>query len=308
MDIKRYVAWSMIVWSFIIWSPSKVKSETLEKTNANKLTEVVYDNKSSVNWIITWQLVNTEKIQDTQSSNVTDILSEQVEQKLVFKKKISEMKWSPLEMRWIYDKGNLAQFLWLNQVKVIFEKYNPDIVKYDEKWKLITLRAAYEDEEIVIPRIFDWLENEFEETIEELKLNSKYAKKIWDKKELVIVKKISTWRFALWFYKDWKLFMATHVSPWTWSKTTEWIFKAYKNDKLFLRKRSIKYKLSPMPYAIQFNVWEYLHHWESPDGKKKSHWCIRMPWIIHEELYKYIKTWTLVIIQDMKEKSKKGKV
>jgi len=243
----------------------------------------------------------------------------------VFTKRIAEMKWTPLEMNWIAYRDSLRQFLWLNQFKTIFEKYNPDIVKYKKDGKINDNKNGYINNELVIPRIYDELTQYFSENLETfIEENSKQRLNIWEDKTFIIVKKVWNWKFALAYYKDSKLFIATHVSPWKiskpfkkkkrdkktwdiktitvpwWSNSPTWVYRVNKSD-YFKYKKSRKFELSPMPYAIQIHDWVFFHHWQDVDWYKKSHWCIRVPWFYQECIYNNIKSWTKIIIDWTKD-------
>ncbi|EKE28602.1 MAG: hypothetical protein ACD_3C00040G0003 [uncultured bacterium (gcode 4)] len=296
------------IWAFATWLLAfSWVSEKARATDA-----VVNTTKENVDSTLSWNTVDLNPN--------TDIAKERA----TFSKKISEMKWTPLEMRGIFSKNSLKQFLWLNQYEVVFEKYNKDMVKYRKDWKIDDSKELYLQCEIYIPRIYDELTEYFPETLDEYINNTpKIRKNVWNDRTLIIISKVGNWKFALAYYQQSKLFLATHVSPWdeipwfyeykknkkTWKMTKEWIppwhyspswtFKLTKNDYEKF-KRSRKFKASTMPYAIHVYKWVFFHHWVNVDWWKKSHWCIRVPWFYQEELYNNVKSWTKIIISDTK--------
>jgi len=238
------------------------------------------------------------------------------------KKKISEMKETPLEMKWIKYKDSLRQFFWLNQYKLIFEKYNPEIVKKDNKWAIIDDKNIYLQNELTFPLVFDSLKSTFPENLSEfIEKNGEFKKDIKDSKTVIIITKNSEKKFIMAYYKDWKLTLATHISPglvskditkqvyneekWKmetviveegWVNSPTWTFHIEKKDELKY-KRSKKHKWSPMPYAIQITWWIFLHHWTSVDWTKRSHGCIRVPGFYQEALYSQVENKTKIVIK-----------
>lgn len=241
-------------------------------------------------------------------------------QQLISSIKISDLQNSPLEMNWIYAKNDLRQFFWLNQFEVIFENYNEDIIEKDENWNLLTSKKLYLEKEFVFPNIFDSLNIEFPDNLSDfLKKYPEYTKEIWDSITFVIIRKLDNWKFAMAYYKEEKLFLATHVSPWVksrpknkekkdkvtwetkivtipwWNNSPKWVFYINK-DEQFKFKKSFKFESSPMPYAIQIYKWIFLHHGQDVDWQKRSHWCIRVPGFYQKLLYDNIDSWTKIII------------
>lgn len=249
---------------------------------------------------------------------------QEVPNPLLAKKKISEMEWTPLDMKWIWQKNNLRQFLWLNQYKLIFENYNKDIVKKDKKWNIIDDKNLYSQNEITFPLVFDWLKTTFPESLDEfIAKNEEFKKDVKDSKTVIVITKNLEKKFALAYYKEWKLTLATHISPgkiskaktkqkyneetWEmetiitekpWINTPSWIFNIKKGKETFIRyKRSKEFKNAPMPYAIWVTWWTFLHHRLDVDGTKKSHWCIGVPWFYEEILYSMVEEEIKIVIK-----------
>lgn len=282
----------------------------------------------------TWEILDTNKKvasdKKIEPSKELDSNKEKANQSVVFVKKIADMKDSPLEMKWIDQVNSLRQFLWLNQYKLIFENYNPQIVKKDKKWEIIDSKSVFLDKEIVIPRVYDWLKETFPESLDEfIKNNPEFSSGVKDSKTVLIITKTkgNESRFAMAYYLSGKLSIATHVSPWLpsksktkqilneetweiqtiiteewWANSPEWNFEVKRTNEKFIRfKRSKKYKNAPMPYAIWITWWVFLHHWTNVDGKKRSHWCIRVPGFYQELLFHEIQDWTKIIIRNTKD-------
>lgn len=250
---------------------------------------------------------------------------------LLAKKKISDMTWTPLDMSWILYKNNLRQFLWLNQYKLIYESYNKEILKKNEKWEILDDKKLYLENEITFPLIFDWLKTTFPESLDDfMTKNEEFKKDVKDSKTVIVITKNPENKFALAYYKEWKLTLATHISPgkiskaktkeeyneeiWEietivtekeWINTPTWTFYIKKGEKTFIRyKRSKDYGDAPMPYAIWIAWWTFLHHWANVDGKKRSHWCIRVPGFYQEVLYSMVEDKTKIVIKYTDKKSK----
>lgn len=251
------------------------------------------------------------------------VIQQEIPNTWLAKKKISEMKGGPLDMAWIWWKNNLRQFFWLNQYKIIFEKYNSEVVKKDKKWNIIDDKNVYSQNELAFPLVFDWLKTTFPEGLEEfIAKNDEFKKDIIDTKTVIVITKTQEKKFALAYYKEWKLTLATHISPglpskakmkniydektwemktmiieeWGWINSPTWVFKIEKNDR-FKFKRSLSYKMAPMPYAIWITWWIFLHHWTNVDWTKRSHGCIRVPGFYQEALYSQVENKTKIVIK-----------
>ncbi len=251
-------------------------------------------NKDKVNNVIFFT-EEAKKLEYLAEDIMQKTLQEDIEYEKFYNKKIADIKWSPLDMKWI--KKSLDQFLWINQFELIMNKYNKDKIKYIWKtWKISTRLDDYKDKEIKIPLIYDELKPFLPDYLQDfLMYYPEFQKDIEDKNEnIVIITRISTGKFIMAYYKKWKLFIATHVSPWLpsnkWKNTPIWTFYT-KKDKQFIRKRSREFENSPMAYAIHITRWVFFHHWLNVDWKKRSHGCIRTPWFIQEALHSYLEEW-----------------
>jgi hypothetical protein len=112
-------------------------------------------------------------------------------------------------------------------------------------------------------------------------------------KDLIYITKWDNQLHSLAYYKEWKLYIATHISPGLKEKKTpEWVFKINHKES---SRRSRKYDDAPMAYAMHIVWWIYMHQWKS-DWNQRSHWCIRVPWLYEQELFASVKTNTQVII------------
>ncbi|MDD2565331.1 MAG: L,D-transpeptidase [Candidatus Gracilibacteria bacterium] len=251
----------------------------------------------------------------------------EIEKNEVFTKKISEMKGTPLEMKGIAAKNSLSQFLGLNQYELIFKKYNPHLTKYKKNGKINDNKNSYINDELEIPRIYDELTKYFPDNLDELIIqNPELKNKIGNDSNFLYLTKVGNGKFALSYYKDSELFLATYVSPGKISKihkkrtkdkitgelktitipggenSPNGIYRITKSEYLKYKK-SRQFELSPMPYAIHIYKGIFLHHGQDVNGNKKSHGCIRVPGFYQEELYKHITSGTKIIISGTNEKN-----
>lgn len=190
---------------------------------------------------------------------------------------LEDLKNTPLFMDWI--KRYNWEMLWYGQKDLILKNYN----NVDAK------KTNLEDlEKIKFPLIYDELKNVFPNNLEDLKIEHKIK---W--KDLIFITKLENNLHALSYYKDWKLYLATYISPWAkWHETPEWEFKIEFKE---IDKRSKKYDDAPMAYAMNINWWIFMHQWNS-NWTMKSHWCIRVPGLYEQELFYVVKNKTPVII------------
>lgn len=143
-----------------------------------------------------------------------------------------------------------------------------------------------------------------------------------DEKINIIKTWIVEWKHVALFYVEWKLYVATYISPWTSDKkstTLVWygerdidklhISKSYPEFKKtiideFWESKSIIYKKwwAVMPYAVNIIWTEYLH-WspEDIDWNQWSHWCSRTPLFYMYEIFNKIEElWKNNVIIDTK--------
>ncbi len=231
-------------------------------------------------------LIDNSKIETYKELNATktqinvELLKEEISIKQV---KINTLKDTPLYMPWI--RRNLWEMLWYWQSDEILKKYNDIDPKKNSKKGQIPLSDL---DKVNFPLIYDELRNYFPNKIDDLKINHKIK---W--KDLIYITKLENWLHSLAYYKEWKLYIATYISPGLKDKhTPEWEFKINFKEH---DKRSRKYDDAPMAYAMNINWWIYIHQWKS-DWTQRSHWCVRVPWFYEQELYSTVKINTPVII------------
>lgn len=308
MNIGRNIVGLAIIWMLTTWCHKKIYPEI--KSEKSPQTENL---KAEVETTVA-DIISAD-------NSTVGVIIESIENQDIAKIKIKDLKWTPLDMPWIYDKNDLWQFFWPNQCEVILEKYNKTIVKIDKDWNIITDLNEYFDDELYFPRVHDSLIEFFPTTISWfISKYPEFKKDIWILQTVIIVRKLENWKFVLWYYKNWNLFLATHVSPWKiswaknktkkdkktgktytisipgWGNTLEWVYKINKSE-WFKFKRSNKFESSPMPYSIQIHWWFFLHHGPGADWSKRSHWCVRVPWFYQKELYDNVENGTTIIIR-----------
>lgn len=230
------------------------------------------------------KIINTisDTPQDTTKINTINFNSIKTE-------KISDLKKSPLFMEW--TNRHIWEFLWYNQYDSICMKYNN--CYFDEN-NTSKDKKIYNFEEINFPLIYEWLDTVLPNTVWELleqDFLQQYRKDLEKHQDIIIIKEV--WdNYALRFYKDWKLYLATHVSIWRWNMTPKWLYHTgYK----IAKHKSTKYNNAAMPYAINLK-WNYFMHQWKVTWKKLSHWCVRVPWLYQKIIYESSKKWTPVII------------
>lgn len=197
-------------------------------------------------------------------------------------------KKSPLFMRW--TRRHVWEFLWYNQYKDILSKYNTyDSNKLEEaKYSINSLDS------LSFPLIVDWLEQFFPEKAEDMIQSedlSEYRDSLINEEDFIVVK--NEWgKYVLWYYKWWKLYLATHVSIWTWNNTPEWFFRLWAK---YSRNVSRKYNNAPMPYTIVVDWNICMHQWKVT-GDKLSHGCIRVPGLYQQVMYSETQEWTPIVL------------
>lgn len=201
---------------------------------------------------------------------------------------VDSLKNSPLFMRG--TKRHIGEFLWYNQYKDILSKYNTyDPNKLEEaKYSINSLDS------LSFPLIVDWLEQVFPERAEDMIQTedlSEYRDSLINQKDFMVVKK-NWWKYVLWYYKWWKLYLATHVSIWTWDNTPEWFFRLWAKYK---RNVSRKYNNAPMPYTIVVDWNICMHQWKVT-WDKLSHGCIRVPWLYQQVIFQETQGWIPVVL------------
>lgn len=200
----------------------------------------------------------------------------------------SDIKDGPLFMRG--TKRHIWEFLWYNQYQDILSKYNT----YDPN-KLAEAKYSISSlESLSFPLIVDWLEQVFPERTEDMIQSDElfeYRDSLINEKDFIVVKN-SWWKYVLWYYKWWKLYLATHVSIWTWNNTPEWFFRLWAKYK---RNVSRKYNNAAMPYTIVVTWNICMHQWRVT-WTKLSHGCIRVPWLYQQIMFYDTQEWTPIVL------------
>jgi len=202
--------------------------------------------------------------------------------------KVSDIKDWPLFMRG--TKRHVWEFLWYNQYQDILSKYNTyDTNKLKEaKYSINSLDS------LSFPLIVDWLGEFFPERAEDMIQSddlSEYRDSLANQQDFIVVKN-EWWKYVLWYYKWWKLYLATHVSIWVWNTTPKWFFRLWAKYK---RNVSRKYNNAPMPYTIVIEWNICMHQWKVT-WEKLSHGCVRVPWMFIPEIYNSAQEWTPVVL------------
>lgn len=204
---------------------------------------------------------------------------------VVLNRKLSELKDTPLFMKW--TRRHIGEFLWYNQYQDILKKYNTIDSLVPEK--------VNEYASISFPLISDVLDTLVPKTISDVLQRDdfqKYAEALSDVDNLIVVMKSWEVNHVLAYYVNQNLFLASSVSIGPWTSTPNWLFDIQRK---IPDKRSIKYKNAAMPYALYLVDNVFIHQWYV-DWQPRSKWCIRVPWLYEEILYYHTKIWTKVLI------------
>lgn len=211
---------------------------------------------------------------------------------VIFSREIEDLKDTPLFMKW--TKRDIGEFLGYNQYDAILKKYNKDTLAEKENRAINALHLK----EVSFPLVYDGLVGKIPDTIQELLCTDttdvfeKYKDRLHIQDTLIVVNKQDDGRHAISYYVWGNLFLASYISLGLWHYTPQWLFTI--QDKIF-DKRSIKYKSAPMPYALHIHKNIFIHQWTA-NGQKKSHGCVRVPWLYQEVLYYHTKVGTKVLI------------
>lgn len=204
--------------------------------------------------------------------------------KIIFNRQLEDLRNTPLFMKG--TSMHIGEFLWYNQADSIIKKYNTDT---------LDINSIKEISDISFPLIYDELSDKIPHDLDTLLTQDKFSehknKLIWID-SLIVVTKQEDWKYTVSYYIDGRLFLASYVSIWVWKATPQWLFSVKR--KIF-DKRSIKYKNAPMPYALHLDGNIFIHQWYI-DWEKRSHGCVRLPWLYQEILYYSTKIWTKVLI------------
>lgn len=196
---------------------------------------------------------------------------------------LKELNNSPLRMSWV--PNSCEHLLWASQCNEILSKYNPWVTPRNLWWR-----------PIFFPNVLDSIKGYFPEKLEDfLKKNKQLSDRVSSNKDIVFVVRANNWRTIFWYYKWWKLFMATYTSLWSkWKSTPQ---KTYTVSSHISNKRSKTYDNAPMPYSVTIDKggWYYIHAWVVWDYYR-SHGCIRIPWLYSKIFYENVSVWTKVIV------------
>ena len=192
---------------------------------------------------------------------------------------------SPLFMSW--TNRALSHFFGFTQYTKILQEYN----HIDNNLSNMNI-TSLKDQTLEIPYIYPDLQDKFPLTLSEYQAQSPYKEHSKLKNttnDLVVIKKVEG-KFALCYYQNGAMKLATYVSPWKedlW-KTPTGVFSL---DYKIQEKTSQLYDDAAMPYSIHVHGagkgWIFLHQGYS-DGNPQSHGCIRVPWIYQKYLFENI--------------------
>ncbi len=208
---------------------------------------------------------------------------------IVFRRKISELKKTPLYMSWV--SRHTGEFLWYSQYDEILKAYNKDTLATDASKTI----SAIGIDTLAYPLIYDQLKDKIPEDLDSLLAQPKfdaYREKMKGEEEAIIITKNNDTRHSIAYYSWGKLFLASYVSIGLNTSTPQGLFDIqHKYPNL----RSQKYQNAPMPYALQVHGSICIHQGKS-NGQKKSHGCIRVPGLYQEALFHRAKVGTKVVI------------
>lgn len=208
---------------------------------------------------------------------------------IVFSRKLEDIKHTPLFMKW--TKRHIGEFLGYNQYDSILQKYDKDTLDAKES-KAINNNDR---EQVSFPSIYDELKEKIPTHLDELLSQEKFEKyrdQIQDQDTIIIVSKQDDGKHAIAYYLWGKLFLASYVSLGLWHSTPQWLFAVQEK---ISQKKSIKYNNAAMPYAIHIHGNMFIHQ-GTANGQKKSHGCVRVPWLYQEILYHHVKRGTKILI------------
>ena len=196
-----------------------------------------------------------------------------------------DLEWTPFFGKTRMITPSYGNLLWHSQsTTIMMDMNNKKIENHD---------CISENESITIPLIYPELKSNFSDDLWDFlnKFLPEYKNETGN--DIIIVTQCKNGKNALWYYKNWKLKLATYVSIWTKHRATIKGKYSLKHDQI--RRRSRRYHNSAMPYSILIKWWYYLHQWRS-NWKPQSHWCVRVPWLYQKWLYENIPDWTVIIL------------
>lgn len=203
------------------------------------------------------------------------------------------------------DLTALLWVWWIERLKNFRIPQNTSRNEY-QKWDTVRIPLIDQSLEWVFPELLSkqlkekWFQTYLDRDSAEITRRMKNKNKsdfIYD-----VVLKPSSWKYVLGVYRDGILFMVCYTSIWLNKiernknknryedlRTIQWQFKIWEkiNDKTKGEDpyyRSSTYNQAPMPFALRFYWWYFLHQREI-DWFERSHWCIGLCWVISDILY-----------------------
>lgn len=220
--------------------------------------------------------------------------------------KLYEGKPHPLAVPGVkIDLTALLWVWWIERLKNFRIPQNTSRNEY-QKWDTVRISLIDQSLEWVFPELLSkqlkekWFQTYLDRDSAEITRRMKNKNKsdfIYD-----VVLKPSSWKYVLGVYRDGILFMVCYTSIWLNKiernknknryedlRTIQWQFKIWEkiNDKMKGEDpyyRSSTYNQAPMPFALRFYWWYFLHQREI-DWFERSHWCIGLCWVISDILY-----------------------
>lgn len=251
------------------WNKEELIEVLSEENKEKKDEKIVQFSENPENEIIRDISVEKNNDRDIESFNVNS----------------NDLEWTPFFGKTRMITPSYGNLLGHSQSSTIMMDMNNKKTENNEQ--------LWENESINVPLIYPELRNYFPEDLKELlnKFLPEYKNETGN--DIIIVTQCKNGKNALWYYKNWKLKLATYVSIWTKHRATIKGKYSLKHDQI--RRRSRRYHNSAMPYSILIKWWYYLHQWRS-NWKPQSHWCVRVPWLYQKWLYENIPDWTVIIL------------
>lgn len=291
------------IWEIQSWRDSLSTIEQVEPQDSTKLDiqEAVKDKifvclelDDSLSYTHTKVM---EKITDPKNT-VLEYPVEQLFKKYLYEKQMRE---HPLYVSWLNkDFGSLGWDGWIESTDLP-QTLNPREGKITsntryEIWD--TLRFHMIDPELIeeFPEnLSDQLKEEWFETFfdkDSLLINNLQTTlsdwlKEGEEKDVdyiydIVVKGLPWWKAATALYRNWKLFIAGYSSVWVPGHSTRrWQFEIILDSPYA---RSPQYGNSPMPLALKYCTYYYLHQWHVT-WRPASHGCIRQKWLVMDAIY-----------------------
>ena len=220
---KILLGW-LIIWVWSCTETEKVKNNASEKIFKEIQDTCVYENQKDTNeQEILKILWNDNKIYESTIDSLE--IDHDKEIKTVY---IDSIKKGPLFMRG--TRRHIWEFLWYNQYQNIIKKYNNPEILQDTTFQKNPSVLRFNN--INFPLIADWLEKELPNTIWKVMEDTNFSElkdSIKTDGDLILITNIwKNWqeRYALWYYVQWNLYIATEVSIWRGENTPDWLFSS----------------------------------------------------------------------------------